>query len=62
VLRNTMSEKNSKQRLIKLSSPKNKLKIIQSLALGTHDINLSEINEAVFKYNHLWSLKKAIGF
>jgi HD-GYP domain-containing protein (c-di-GMP phosphodiesterase class II) len=62
VLRNTMSEKNSKQRLIKLSSPKNKLKIVQSLALGTHDINLSEINEAVFKYNHLWSLKKAIGF
>ena len=62
VLRNTMDEKNNKQTIIKLSSPKNKLKIVQSLALGAHDINLKEINEAVFKYNHTWSLKKAIGF
>ncbi len=61
VLRNTMDEKIIKQKLIKLSAAQNTLKIVQSLPMGTHDIGVKEINDAVYKYNHVWELKQIIG-
>jgi HD-GYP domain-containing protein (c-di-GMP phosphodiesterase class II) len=62
VLRNTMDEKTKKHNLIKLSTSENQLKIVQSLPLGTHNIDVNEINDAVYKYNHSWDLKRIIGF
>jgi len=62
VLRNTMDEKTKKHNLVKLSSSESELKIAQSLPLGTHGIDVNEINEAVYKYNHNWNLKNIIGF
>jgi len=62
ILRNTMDEKVNKHNVIKLSSEKNNLTIVQSLPLGSHDIGVNEINEAVIKYNNSWDLKRIIGF
>jgi len=62
ILRNTMDEKTKKHNLIKLSPSEKQLKIVQSLPIGTHDIDVNEINEAVYKYNHSWDLKRIIGF
>jgi HD-GYP domain-containing protein (c-di-GMP phosphodiesterase class II) len=61
VLRNTMDEKNNQHKVVALSAIENKIKIIQSLPVGTHGIDLTEINNAVFKYNHVWDLKRVIG-
>ncbi|MFK5985105.1 MAG: DUF3391 domain-containing protein [Pseudomonadota bacterium] len=62
ILRNTMDEKNAQQKLIKLSAENNKLQILQSLPMGAHDIHINEINKAVYRYNHVWELKRVMGF
>ena len=61
VLRDTMNEINASSKLIKLSEAKNEVSLVQSLPMGTNDIDIHEINHAVYKYNHNWKLKNIIG-
>jgi HD-GYP domain-containing protein (c-di-GMP phosphodiesterase class II) len=62
IIRNTMNENPRHPVIIHLSEPDNELTIVQSLAMGSYGINLSEINNIIAKSSSGWGLKKVIGF